>query len=217
LPSGSFMMGSPGGEQGRKDNEGPIHNVNVRSFAMGKTEVTQGQWKAVMGSNPSKFSSCGNDCPVERVSWNEAQQFIEKLSQKTGKQYRLPSEAEWEYACRAGAQQSYCGSDNLDAVGWYYGNSGGKTHPVGQKQPNAWGLHDMSGNVYEWTQDCWNESYNGAPTDGKAWTQGDCGWRVVRGGSWSNEPQNARAANRDWGEMALRNYIVGFRLSRTLP
>jgi len=224
VPAGSFQMGNPKAEL--------QHSVSINSFAIGMYEVTQGQWRVAMGRNPSGFSSCGDDCPVERVSWDDAQEYIKKLSQKTGKQYRLPSAAEWEYACRAGAQQQYCGSDNLDAVGWYNRNSGKTTHPVGQKQPNAfglydmsgkqpnaWGLYDMTGNVWEKTQDCWNESYNGAPTDGSARGSSDCGIRVLRGGSKYSDPRGARAAVRFGLDSAIydRNGNGGFRLSRTLP
>lgn len=192
---------------------------------MGKTEVTQGQWKAIIGNNPSKYTNCGDNCPVEQVSWNDAQEFIRKLNTKTGKLYRLPSEAEWEYVCRAGGQQEYCGSDNLDSVGWYGawmkppGNSGNKTNPVAAKQANAFGLYDMSGNVDEWVEDSWHDDYNGAPTDGSAW-QRDGAERVFRGGSWIHEPQSARAAGRSgklgWGKPENRHEFVGFRLVRTL-
>ena len=217
IPAGSFDMGGSAGD------ESPVHRVSVRSFAMGRTEVTQGQWRAVMGNNPSKFSNCGADCPVEQVNWNDAQDYVRKLSANTGKTYRLPSEAEWEYACRAGGRHEYCGGDNLDAVGWYgayatpKGNSRESTNPVARKQANAFGLYDMSGNVWEWTEDCWNDNYSGAPSDGGAWTSGDCGRRVLRGGSWINEPQNARAAERIRGGSTGRSNISGFRLARMLP
>jgi formylglycine-generating enzyme required for sulfatase activity len=167
LPEGSFQMGEGDGKMG--------HAVRIeRPFAMAKTEVTQAQWRAVMGANPGKHAAC-DDCPVEAISWNDAQAFVEKLSGMTGKIYRLPSEAEWEYACRAGGRQAYCGSDDVDRVAWHGalvggGNSGGETHPVGQKQANAFGLYDMSGNVAEWVEDCYHENYNGAPVDGSAWT-----------------------------------------------
>jgi len=142
-------------------------------IAIGRTEVTQGQWRVVMGNNPSNFSSCGDTCPVEKVSWDDAQEYVRKLSQKTGKTYRLPTETEWERACRAGSQQEYCGSDNIDSVAWYDGNSGSKTHAVAGKQANAWGLNDMSGNVWEWTDSCYDS---------------DCSKRVLRGGSWNYNP-----------------------------
>jgi len=144
IPADNFQMGS-----NEYDGEKPIHSVSINRFALGKFEVTQGQWKAVMGSNPSHFKDCGDNCPVEQVSWDDALAFIQKLNQKTGQNYRLPSESEWEYACRAGANQTYCGSDNVDRVAVYDKNSGNETHPAGSKQPNEWGLYDMSGSVWE--------------------------------------------------------------------
>jgi formylglycine-generating enzyme required for sulfatase activity len=227
IPLGNFDMGSSNGET----NERPVHRVTFSSaFAIGNTEVTQGQWKAIMGDNPSNFTLCGDDCPVEQVSWDDAQAFIQKLNAKTGKQYRLPSEAEWEYACRAGVQQEYCGGDNLDIVGWYgasiagwegpsqraSGNSSMTANPVGRKQANAFGLYDMSGNVWEWVEDSYHENYNGAPTDGSAW-QGDSAKRMLRGGSWFYGPPYARSARRLMDDHALRNDSVGFRLARVLP
>ena len=215
IPAGSFDMGS-----NKEPNEKPVHRVTIsRPFAMGKTEVTQGQWKAIMGDNPSKYTNCGDNCPVEQVKWDDAQAFIEKLNAKTGKQYRLPSEAEWEYACRAGGQQEYCGSDNLDSVGWYgglakpVGNSGKATSPVASKQANAWGLYDMSGNVWEWVADVYHDSYNGAPTDGSVW-QGDSTMHVPRGGSWS---YSQSAAKRGGSESDFRYSTIGFRLAKSLP
>ena len=216
IPAGSFEMGS-----NKEPNEMPVHRVTIkRAFALGKTEVTQGQWKAIMdNNNPSKFSSCGDNCPVEQVSWDDVQIFIEKLNAKTGKKYRLPSEAEWEYACRAGGQHEYCGSDDLDSIAWYgasakpAGNSGKSTNPVATKQANAFGLYDMSGNVWEWVEDVYHDSYNGAPSDGSAW-QGDSVLRVPRGGSWSFLQ---RAAKRGGSESDFRYSTIGFRLARTLP
>ena len=168
------------------------------NLAMGKTEVTQGQWRAVMGNNPSSFKNCGDNCPVENVSWNDIKDFIQKLNVKTGKQYRLPSEAEWEYACRAGGQHRYCGSNNLDAVAWYEGNSGGSTHPVAGKQPNAFGLYDMTGNVWEWVEDCYS---------------GDCANRVLRGGSWYGKTALLLASYRLWFEPTHKYFNDGFRLA----
>ena len=167
IPEGSFQMGERDGQPG--------HAVRIeRPFAMAKTEVTQGQWRAVMGANPSKHAAC-DDCPVEAINWNDAQAYVEKLSSMTGKIYRLPSEAEWEYACRAGGRQEYCGSDDAGSAAWHGalvggGNSGGETHPVAQKRANAFGMHDMSGNVAEWVEDCYHDNFNGAPVDGSAWT-----------------------------------------------
>ena len=213
IPAGNFQMGSNDGNADEK----PVHSSSIRSIAMGKFEVTQGQWQALMGSNPSHFTQCGQDCPVEQVSWDDAQVFIQRLNAKTGKSYRLPSESEWEYACRAGSRQEYCGSDNVDAVAWYTSNSGGKTHAVAGKQTNAFDLHDMSGNVSEWVEDCWNANYSGAPTDGSAWKAGNCAQRVLRGGSWVNYPTSERAASRDGGDSTVRDSDFGFRLARMLP
>jgi formylglycine-generating enzyme required for sulfatase activity len=177
---------------------------SVPAFAMGKYEVTQGQWRPIMGNNPSYFSNCGDDCPVEHVSWNDAQDFIRRLNSKTGKQYRLPSEAEWEYACRAGRQQPYCGSYDPDSVAWYDKNSGLQTHPVGQKQANNYGLYDMSGNVFEWVEDCDN---------------GDCSRSAVVGGSWftGRYGLHLRLGTRFILGHGLRDRSLGFRVARTLP
>lgn len=225
IPAGKFDMGS-----NEHDEEKPIHQIVIsKPFALGKTEITQKQWKEIMGNNPSNFKECGDDCPVEQVSWNDAKEFIQKLNAKTKKQYRLPSEAEWEYACRAGSNLEYCGSDNVDGVAWYgahaypKGNSKKSTNAVATKQPNSWGLYDMSGNVWEWVEDSFHDNYvdndnnkNNAPTDGSAW-QGDGEMRVIRGGSWVTEPQNIRASGRAGDSPMIRNYDYGFRLARTLP
>ena len=208
IPAGSFEMGGTG------SNEQPVHRVTLRSFSMGKTEVTQGQWKAVMGSNPSRFKNCGDSCPVESVSWNDAKQFASRLSAKTGKSYRLPSEAEWEYACRAGGREEYCGSGRVDEVGWHNSNSGHSIRPVAGKEANAFGLYDMSGNVFELTEDCWNANYWGAPTDGSAWTKGECFTRVARGGSWEDGPLNLRSVSRDRSVASYGQKDFGFRVAR---
>lgn len=206
IPAGSFDMGETG----------QTHRVSIRSFALGKTEVTQAQWQAVMGSNPTRFKGCGLDCPVENVSWDDIQEFIRRLNSRSGKQYRLPSEGEWEYACRAGSRDEYCGGNDLIDLGWYDNNSQRSTHAAAQKRPNAFGLFDMSGNVWEWTQDCWNDNYGGAPSDGSARTSGDCAKRVVRGGSWGINPRLARSALRSRLTTSYRNNFTGFRLARTL-
>lgn len=213
IPAGSFDMGL----NGASPNEKPMHHVTIaQTFAMGKTEVTQAEWRAVMGNNPSYFSACGDTCPVEMVSWNEAQDFVSKLSQKTGKQYRLPSEAEWEYACRAGGSQQFCGDDSMDKVGWHSGNKNNPTHPVAGKQANAFGLFDMNGNVSEWVEDSYHDNYNGAPVDGSVW-QGDGAQRVTRGGSWNYPPLLNRAAIR-FGDKPVNHFnFNGFRVVRVLP
>jgi len=176
--------------------------VITASYAMGKYLVTQKQWRDLMGSNPSFFQNCGDDCPVEDVSWNDAQEFLAKLNEKTGKTYRLPTEAQWESACRAGSQTEYCGGQQFDAVAWYARNSGLRTHPVGQKQPNGLGLYDMNGNVWEWTSDCSN---------------GDCRYRILRGGSWSFDPQFARSPKRIGIAASYHLNDYGLRLVRALP
>jgi formylglycine-generating enzyme required for sulfatase activity len=218
IPAGNFEMGSKNGEPDEK----LVHTVTIsQPFEMGKYEVTQGQWKAVMGKNPSEYKKCGDNCPVENVSWDDVQAFIKKLNALTGKQYRLPTEAEWEYACRGGGTGKYCGGDDLGSVGWYDGNSGGKTHQVGQKKANGYGLFDMSGNVEEWVQDFYSDSYAGAPADGSARNshgRGEFGSdRALRGGSWINKPLIVRAAIRSYIEPADRNSYFGFRVARTLP
>jgi len=209
IPSGCFQMGSTRGATDEK----PVHEVCLKGFQMGRYEVTQGQWRALMGGNPSHFSSCGDDCPVEKVSWNDIQEFLKILKRKTGLNFRLPSEAEWEYACRGGvANETYCGGNEAGRVGWYKGNSGSKTHGVGGKAPNGFGLYDMSGNVWEWTEDCWNDSYNGAPRDGSAWHSGDCSRRVLRGGSWDLGGGRLRAAPRYRITADFHSTDNGFRL-----
>ena len=218
VPAGSFLMGSPPHEGLRDDDEGPGHRVTIaQPFAVGVYEVTQEVWGAVMGANPSEMQHCAH-CPVEQVSWEDVQAFLRQLNGGSGR-YRLPSEAEWEYAARGGTQSrgyQYAGSDTLDAVGWSAHNSGDTTHPVGQKQANELGLHDLSGNVWEWIQDCWNESYIGAPRDGRAWESGDCSRRVLRGGSWAEAPRNLRSANRSSSTASNRFVVIGFRLARSV-
>jgi formylglycine-generating enzyme required for sulfatase activity len=211
LPAGSFQMGLPG-----RAKEGPVHTVTLSRFAIGRFEVTQGEWKAVMGTNPSKAAGCGAGCPVENVNWHDAREFVKKLSARTGRRYRLPSEAEWEYACRAGTQNDFCGGDDADKVAWY-GNEYETLHEAGQKQPNAWGLYDMSGNVWEWTQDCRHDSYQGAPADGSAWEGGEhCDSRILRGGSWLTGPQYTRTGLRFPFSANYRAGDFGVRVVREL-
>lgn len=213
IAPGSFHMGSDG-----HPAEKPLHQVSINyAFEIGKTEITQGQWKAVMGDNPSSFNKCGDNCPVENVSWQDAHTFIKLLNQKTGKEYRLPSEAEWEYACRAGKHDEYCGGGDADKVAWFQTNSSNNTNRVANKMPNAWGLYDMSGNVWEWTQDCWHGDYQDAPANGSSRESNNCRKRVIRGGSWSSDLASLRTANRYYDHIGYRLEYVGFRIARTLP
>ncbi|BAG05403.1 bifunctional serine/threonine-protein kinase/formylglycine-generating enzyme family protein [Microcystis aeruginosa] len=214
LPGGKFMMGSPDSDPDARDNEKPQHQVQVNSFAIGKYPVTQAQYEAVMGNNPSLFQNNPQN-PVEKVSWNDAQAFCQKLSQITGKTYRLPTEAEWEYACRAGTTTRYYFGDDANQLGdyaWHNGNSQDKTHPVGQKRPNAWGLYDMSGNVWEWCEDNWHDNYIGAPKDGSAWLTNDNDYQILRGGSWYDDPYFCRSAYRDFLYRRVNDYYFGFRV-----
>ena len=223
IPAGSFLMGTEEAEVIRLNkenetdwfkNEMPQHQVNLQEFYLGKYPVTQEQYQAIMGTDPSNFKDNPKN-PVEQVSWDNAQEFCQKLSDKTGKKYRFPSEAEWEYACRAGTQTCYYFGDDKKLLGeyaWYYENSDGKTHPVGQKKPNDWGLYDMSGNIWEWCEDGWYENYQNAPTDGTAWNENHSATssRVLRGGSWFNIPRRCRSASRLYHN--FRDLNFGFRV-----
>ena len=218
IAGGSFTMGCTREQTNCDNDEKPAHQVRVRSFELSKYEVTQELWEAVMGENPSSFKNCPQ-CPVESVSWDDVQGFLRKLNTGGGR-YRLPSEAEWEYAARGGQESrgyQYAGSNSPGAVGWHQGNSGNKTHPVGQKQANELGVYDLSGNVQEWVQDCWNYSYSGAPSDGRAWERGGCRHRVLRGGSWLIKPRFLRSAIRFSTTADIRHYFNGFRITRSLP
>jgi len=213
IPAGSFLMGSKNGDD---DVSEPIHLVKLKSFKLGQYEVTQKEWYAIMGNNPSKFFGC-DTCPVEGVSWDDIQDFLRKLNKQTVQHYRLPTEAEWEYACRSGGKnQEYCGGRNYNTVGWHGDNSFNKTQIVGRKEPNALGLYDMSGNVREWTQDCWNESYNGSPSNGKAWLKGDCSGRVLRGGSYTDHYLDTTSWYRTGHREYARINYFGFRLAQDL-
>lgn len=263
IPAGSFDMGSPSGEPGRQDNEGPRHKVSIRSFAAGKYEITRGQFAAFVAASGY---NAGNECdtsdfvggewkkhsgrnwqnpgypqddshPVVCVNWNDAKAYVAWLSRKTGKNYRLLSEAEWEYAARAGTTTAWhwgespdqaCSYANVvDATGKspLSGIEGRKctddltfTVPVGSFRPNAFGLYDMIGNVAEFTEDCWNGNYDGAPTDGSAWTSGKCQRRILRGGLWESVQQDVRSARRElWAGTAYRSGMFGFRVARMLP
>ena len=224
IPGGSFMMGSPENEERRYDNESPQHQVTVPSFFMGKYPVTQAQYQAIMGTNRSRFK--GSNRPVESVSWNNAVAFCQKLSKRTGKNYRLPSEAEWEYACRAGTTTPFHFGETITTdLANYYGNytyGGGikgiyreETTEVGSfGVANNFGLYDMHGNVWEWCQDSWHSSYKGAPTDGSAWldTEENTNFKLLRGGSWSFDPGYCRSACRDYDVLDLDYYGIGFRV-----
>ena len=217
VEGGSFTMGCTPEQHTCAADEEPTHQVEVPSFEISAYEITQELWEAVMGENPSTFANCAQ-CPVETVSWDDIQTFLGRLNAAGGR-YRLPSEAEWEYAARGGQRRQghpYAGSSDWAEVAWYYENSGNRTHPVGQRQPNELGLYDLSGNVREWVQDCWHASYDGAPADGTPWHQGDCAHRVIRGGSWSGKPSYVRTANRFWYATYFRNNNLGFRLARTV-
>jgi formylglycine-generating enzyme required for sulfatase activity len=208
VKGGTFTMGDAAFEDAKP------HKVKLRSYYMQKTEVTQELWEAVMGSNPSSFKACPN-CPVEEVSWEDIQQFISKLNAKTGKKYRLPSEAEWEYAARGGKKSKgykYAGSNEIEAVAWYSGNSEDKTHPVGQKKPNELGIHDMTGNVLEWCSDWYGESYYNSSPGNKPQGPDNGEFRVIRGGSWFNSAVGCLVANRGNGRPGSRDSDVGFRL-----
>jgi len=234
VPSGTFMMGSPSGESGRYEYEGPVHRVTLDGFWIGKFAVTQSLYEEIMGKNPSRFE--GEDRPVERVSWDDAMEFCGKLSSLTGKPFTLPTEAQWEYAARGGSLSKgykYSGSNNLDDVGWYDENSGVKrkrqgflriprteilheTHSVGKKQGNELGLYDMSGNVIEWCLDDWHNSYNGAPSDGSRWGDGSGSFRVFRGGSWYYSSRYCRSAHRYRSRPSNTGNNLGFRVVESI-
>jgi len=210
IPVGRFSMGS-----NDYDNEKPIHRVTLNAFSMSKYPITQKQYMAVMGNNPSRFEEDEN-CPVEQVLWNEAVAFCKKLSQMTGQNVNLPSEAQWEYACRGGSKTKYSFGNNIDQLAnyaCYKKNSGGKTHPVGEKLPNPWGLYDMHGNVWEWCEDVWHGNYSGAPNDGTAWLKGgEQNRHALRGSSWDFFDFSCRSANRNWEDANKRNDVIGFRV-----
>jgi len=215
IQGGTFTMGCTS-EQGSdcQGDESPAHQVTVSSFRMGKYEVTQAEWEAVMGSNPSNFQNCP-DCPVEYVNWNDVQDFIRKLNNASGGNYRLPTEAEWEFAARGGNRSSgtkYSGSYNISGAGWYDGNSGSRTHRVGQKQANELGLYDMSGNVWEWCSDWYGENFysNGLGNNPRGPSAGS--YRVLRGGSWFRRAWICRVSYRGTSAPDYRNSGNGFRL-----
>ena len=223
LPAGSFLMGSPESEEGRDDNEGPQHRVTIgEAFATGVYEVTFEEWDACVadggcgGYRPKDYGRGRGRRPVSHVSWGDAQAYVEWLSVKTGEEYRLLSEAEWEYAARAGTRTRYSFGDEITPRDANYLGNISKTQPVGSYRANGYGLHDMHGNAWEWGQDCWNGSYAGAPNNGEAWETGDCSRRVLRGGSWIYISRYLRSANREGIRTGDRIYGDGFRVARTL-
>ena len=223
IPGGTFRMGNLNG--GGFDDQRPVHSVTVPAFRMGRYEVTFTQWDACVadggcGRYTPKDKGWGRgNRPVINVSWDDVQGFIDWLNDKTSGNFRLPTEAEWEYAARAGSTTQYSwgnriGSNraNCDGCGSRWDDD--RTAPVGSFPASAWGLHDMHGNVWEWVQDCYNDSYVGAPTDGRAWTSGDCGRRVIRGGAWGHDPRSLRSADRNIASRSRRYVSLGFRLAQ---
>ena len=230
IPSGSFSMGSPSGE-GRGRTEEPLHTVNIQSFELMTTEVTQGMWEEVMGTTVQHqrglstfdLSGTGPDYPMYLLSWRDCQEFIAKMNDLyPSYTYRLPSEAEWEYACRSGTTtRFYWGNDpanstEINQYAWYADNSNDTTHPVAQKLPNAWGLYDMSGNVFEWCQDSWHNGYTRAPTDGSPWISQSGSFPVMRGGDYYDIAGFCRSSFRTGHDPGVRSCAVGFRLSRSV-
>ncbi len=245
IPSGSFEMGSPDNEPERRDSESPQHTVTVPTLFMGRSPVTQAQWRQVvklpkvkdnLKPDPSHFK--GDDRPVEQVSWDDAMEFCARLSRHCDRDYRLPSEAEWEYACRAGTTTPFSFGETIDAElsnyqaedkkfgGTTYPGKYGRgrfgayrkeTTPVEQFPPNQFGLYDMHGNVWEWCQDSWHDSYKNAPADGSAWEDRKSSYRLLRGGSWLNDSRNCRSAYRYYGDPDNRLDFIGFRLVCCVP
>ena len=231
VPSGSFMMGSPPSEEGRRNSEGPRHRVTIGSpFAVGVYEVTFAEWDACVrdegcgGYSPNDGGWGRESRPVIYVSWDDAQSYVRWLSRETGEAYRLLNESEWEYAARAGTETRYWWGDdigqnraNCHGCGsrWDDNRKTARTAPVGSFAANAFGLHDVHGNVLEWVQDCWWGSYDDALDDGSTWERGDCSRRNRRGGSWLNGPEDLRAALRSWLVTGDRYEHVGFRVART--
>ena len=212
VDGGTFTMGATPEQENPHQFEEPTHQVTLSSYYIGETEVTQELWKAVMGNNPSNFK--GDNLPVENVSWEDSQTFIGKLNDLTGKRFRLPTEAEWEYAARGGKRSNhtqYSGSSNIDDVAWYSGNSGSKTHPVKTKKPNEFGLYDMSGNVNEWCQDWYGSYSSNAQTNPTG--PGSGAYRVFRGGTWSIFGWFCRSSFRGNSSPGYRGYGLGFRLA----
>ena len=233
IPAGRFKMGSKlspkdvaqryGGETELFEREHPLHEVAIKKpYYLQSTQVTQEQWRKVIGNNPAVFQDCGIGCSVENVSWDDAQDFIKKLNKMdiTDNRYRLPTEAEWEYACRAGTTTEFSFGDDAGQLGeyaWYRDNSEGKTHPAGQKEPNPWGLYDMHGNVWEWVEDDWHGNYDKAPDDMVAWIDKPRNFhRVFRGGSFHGDARRSRSAVRSYNKSDFHRNRVGLRLARSI-
>jgi formylglycine-generating enzyme required for sulfatase activity len=217
VPAGRFLMGSS--SPSAPDYEKPQHIVSFdRPFAIGKYEVTQAEWTAMMMKNLSGYE--GARRPVDGATWTEVQEFLRRLSMRTGKQYRLPTEAEWEYAARAGTTTEFLTANipvDLERYAWFAENSGKQTQPVGGKQANAFGLHDVFGNVYEWVQDCYIDHHKGAPNDGSAAKGSAACPRVVKGGSYFSSTDNLRSADRGRFSAEKGDVTLGFRVARRLP
>jgi formylglycine-generating enzyme required for sulfatase activity len=212
-PPGTFLMGSPPAEKDRRQDEVPHQVTLTKAFYLGQTTVTHAQWQAVMGKNPSAFKG-PEDLPVEQVSWDDCQEFCRKLSAKDGKPYRLPTEAEWEYACRAGEKTAYFYGDEPGLLGefaWYERNASNRTQSVATKGPNTWGLYDMHGNVWQWCQDWYGYYPNTAVTDPQGPKTGKD--RVFRGGAWGNDARGCRCAARYWGAPGGRRTQFGVRVA----
>lgn len=212
IPTGTFDMGGKENEE-----EQPVHKVRLAAFEIGAMPVTQAQYQAIMDENPSRFKDPNN--PVEKVSWKDAMEFCKKLSERTGQEYALPTETQWEYACRAGSHTKYCFGNSvneLDDFAWSDRNSGGWTQPVGKKKPNDWGLYDMHGNVWEWCLDHWHDNYKGAPNDGSAWESERGSNRVNRGGGCASDAEHCSASRRE-GDIPSSQFVdLGFRVVRTV-
>jgi formylglycine-generating enzyme required for sulfatase activity len=217
IEGGIFEMGCDGKYSDMcNSDEHPKHKVQLSNFKIGKYEVTQHQWRAVMNTKPAYFQNC-KQCPIERVNWADAQKFIEKLNKKTKQKFRLPTEAEWEYAARGGKKSGnykYAGSNNLDTVAWYVKNSGNTLHKIGEKMPNELGLYDMTGNVWEWCFDKFDEDYYHHSTLHNPEGPDRGAYRVVRGGSWSAPSHNSRITNRYANNPQQGTNLVGFRLAQ---
>ena len=220
IPAGEFLMGSADSDPKAENDEKPRHRVRItKPFYLGKYKVMQDQWQTVMGNNPSSYR--GPKYPVQGVSWNDCQTFMKKLNKKfgpAGGNFQLPTEAQWEYACRAGGGTQWCCGDDvskLDQYAWYEGNCGAGIHPLGEKKPNAWGLYDIHGDVWEWCADTYDRGYYAvspaADPAGPSWA----GQRVLRGGSWYLGPDYARSARRSWLSPDVGSLLHGFRLART--